>query len=482
MSDTSFFRGIWQGRIHSPDLLPPISSEPSDADFRCLAESLPTLCWMARGDGYIVWYNRRWYDYTGTAPDEMEGWGWEKVHDPDVLDEVKTKWQRSIDGGFPFEMVFPLRGADGVFRPFLTRVSPVTDPSGKVVRWFGVNTEVGAQLKAETQRDETRAEYDVLTNAMPQMVWSTRPDGYHDFYNDKWYEFTGVPEGSTDGEAWNGMFHPQDQERAWAAWRHSLATGEPYEIEYRLRDRNGDYRWVLGRASPVRDSDGSIRRWIGTCTDIHEAKKMSERNEVLSRELSHRIKNIFAIIAGLIGLSARSEPEAKVFARQLSGRIASLGRAHDFARPHSEESRPVTGEITLNGLLENLLAPYQDADGRRIRITGDDPPIDDRGATPLALLFHELATNAAKYGALSVPDGHIAVHSVIDGKNIATRWQEIGGPALAEQPTPSGFGSQLVKMSVEQQMLGTISQQWNPEGLVVEVELPLESLSRSITA
>ena len=215
---------------------------------------------MARGDGYIVWYNRRWYDYTGTTPEEMEGWGWTKVHDTEVLDDVLAQWQQSIDEAAPFEMVFPLRGADGVFRPFLTRVSPVTDPSGEVVRWFCVNTEIGAQMRAEAQRDESRAEFEILTNAMPQMVWSTRPDGYHDFYNDKWYEFTGVPEGSTDGEAWNGMFHPDDQEHAWAAWRHSLATGDPYEIEYRLRDRHGDYRWVLGRALPVRDSESSIRR------------------------------------------------------------------------------------------------------------------------------------------------------------------------------------------------------------------------------
>ena len=482
MSDTNFFRGIWQGRIQSPDPLPPSSRGPTEVDFRCFAESLPTLCWMARGDGYIVWYNRRWYDYTGTTPEEMQGWGWTKVHDHEVLDDVLAQWQRSIDEAVPFEMVFPLRGADGVFRPFLTRVSPVTDPSGEVVRWFGVNTEIGAQMRAEEQRDESRAEFEILTNAMPQMVWSTRPDGYHDFYNDKWYEFTGVPEGSTDGEAWNGMFHPDDQEHAWAAWRHSLATGDPYEIEYRLRDRHGDYRWVLGRALPVRDAESAVRRWIGTCTDIHEAKRTSEHNEVLSRELSHRIKNIFAIIAGLIGLSARSEPEAKGFARQLSDRIASLGRAHDFARPHSEQSRPIVGEVTLRGLLENLLAPYQNADGTRIRITGDDPSVDDRGATPLALLFHELATNAAKYGALSVPDGRVELQSTIETDRIVLTWQEVEGPLVTGQPDATGFGSQLVRMSVEQQMLGSIFQRWEPDGLIVEVKLPLESLSRSTAA
>src|SRR3546814_1710909 len=99
-----------------------------------------------------------------------------------------------------------------------------------------------------------------LADTMPQMVWSTLPDGYHDYYNARWYEFTGVPAGSTDGEGWNGMFHPDDKERAWGRWRHSLETGEHYEIEYRLRHHGGDYRWTLGRAMPIRDEHGGLVR------------------------------------------------------------------------------------------------------------------------------------------------------------------------------------------------------------------------------
>ena len=148
----------------------------------------------------------------------------------------------------------------------------------------------------------------LIADNMPQMVWSTLPDGFHDYYNRRWYEFTGAPAGSTDGEGWNGMFHPDDQERAWKRWAECLASGEPYEIEYRLRDHAGDYRWVIGRANPIRDQSGKILRWIGTCTDIDDAKRQAEHNEILSRELSHRIKNIFAVISGLIGLSARQAP------------------------------------------------------------------------------------------------------------------------------------------------------------------------------
>ena len=101
-----------------------------------------------------------------------------------------------------------------------------------------------AAREAELAASERR--FRVMTSAMPQMVWTTLPDGFHDYYNDRWYEFTGVPYGSTDGAGWNDMFHPDDQERAWTRWRHSLATGEPYEIEYRLRHHSGAYRWTLG--------------------------------------------------------------------------------------------------------------------------------------------------------------------------------------------------------------------------------------------
>ena len=124
-----------------------------------------------------------------------------------------------------------------------------------------------------------------LADTMPQMIWSTLPDGDHDYYNAQWYRFTGVPEGSTDGESWAGMFHPDDQPEAWRRWNHSLATGDPYEVEYRLRRHDGIYRWVLGRALPIRDGAGRIERWIGTCTDIQDAKESAEQNEILSREL-----------------------------------------------------------------------------------------------------------------------------------------------------------------------------------------------------
>jgi len=135
----------------------------SEEQFRALANLIPTLAWMADPTGWIFWYNNRWYEYTGTTPQQMEGWGWQSVHDPEVLPSVMERWKSSISTGEPFEMEFPLRSAAGEFRWFLTRVAPVKDASGKVTRWFGTNTDVQAQHEAaEAARAANKAKSDFL--------------------------------------------------------------------------------------------------------------------------------------------------------------------------------------------------------------------------------------------------------------------------------------------------------------------------------
>jgi len=342
--------------------------------------------------------------------------------------------------------------------------------------------QVMAQLelrRALRLQQQSQSQFRAVTDAMPQMVWSTLPDGFHDYYNARWYEFTGVPIGSTDGEGWNALFHPDDQERARTRWRHSLETGEPYEIEYRLRHHSGVYRWTLGRAMPIRDQSGAIVRWFGTCTDIDDLKRMEQSKELLSQELSHRIKNIFAVVSALIALSARQFPEARAFASALRTRINALARAHEFVRPHTETSRPTVGTMTLHAFLADLFQAYAAADGAaRVRLSGDDAAFDDQAATSVALLFHELATNAAKYGALSVEGGHVDLETRNDGARFILTWRETGGPPVAGPPERAGFGSSLATLSVEGQLGGRLERNWTAEGLCVIADLPATALSR----
>jgi PAS domain S-box-containing protein len=121
----------------------------SEDRFRTMADAIPQLAWVAHADGFIYWYNRQWYEYTGMTPEQMEGWGWQSVHDPKMLTTVLNQWKASITTGEPFEMVFPLQGGDGQFRQFLTRVQPLKDAQGKIVQWFGTNTDITEIKRAE---------------------------------------------------------------------------------------------------------------------------------------------------------------------------------------------------------------------------------------------------------------------------------------------------------------------------------------------
>ncbi len=399
---------------------------------------------------------------------------------PDDVDFVSRSMQAAMATGQRFSAEYRLLQKNGAVRWVLAEGQPSLNGAGQCTRFPGVAVDITEQKAAVEAHQRSETAFRTLANAMPQMVWSTQPDGFHDYYNARWYEFTGVPDGSTDGEGWNGMFHPEDQEGAWEAWNHCLRTGEPYQIEYRLRHHSGVYRWVLGRALPVRDEKGAITRWYGTCTDIHDAKMTMAEREIVAHELSHRIKNIFSVLSGIIGLSARSAPESRGFAEQLRKRIEAMGRAHDFVRPHSKSSRPVAVDTTMFGLLQRLLEPYAaENDETRINFSGDDVPIGDSAATPLALLLHELATNSAKYGALSHTTGRLDIIGTKTGENYVLEWKESGSLHPVRPPEVNGFGSRLMTISVEGQLGGVLTRKWTEQGIEIGVTAPIASLSRS---
>lgn len=188
---------------------------------------------------------------------------------------------------------------------------PIFAKDGSVSGIFVQGHDVTEQKRVENALRESEERFRAIANSIDQMIWATQPDGYHDYFNQRWYEYTGVPEGTTDGEGWNDIFHPEDQDRAWSVWRHSLATGEPYHIEYRLRHRSGAYRWVLGRAQPVRDEEGRITRWFGTCTDIHDLKQAQDE----LRESRER--------------AVQTEGESRRLAAILAERVAELDAANE---------------------------------------------------------------------------------------------------------------------------------------------------------
>lgn len=199
---------------------------------------------------------------------------------------------------------------------------------------------------------------------------------------------------------------------------------------------------------------------------------------MLSRELSHRIKNIFAVVSGLVALTGRKAAALRPAMAELMERIDALRRAHEFARSHSPDSQPEFREGTLHGLIGEVLRPCQLAALERIAITGDNVPIDDREATPIALVMHEFATNATKCGALSSEHGHVAIRTARAGEQLSIEWVEEGGPAVAGELEARGFGTELAELSIERQLGGTVRKEWRPEGLRIQLEVRADRLSR----
>ena len=320
----------------------------------------------------------------------------------------------------------------------------------------------------------------MVTDVLPQIIWSTLPDGYQDYANAQWYAFAGVPVGSTVGDAWTGMLHPDDRERAWGVFRHSLASGAPYEVEYRLRRHDGVYRWTLGRALAVRNPDGTIERWIGTCTDIDERKKAEERAALVLREMNHRITNVFAVLGSLMGMEARQAGSAADLADAMQARLVALSAAHTLVTAGPSTDLLGSGPAGLFAMIRNIVAPYQNETGTRLQITGEDCPVDQRAATPVSLIFHELATNAVKYGALSVVGGTVEIAATHGGEVIALEWKESGGPTVENPIDQTGFGTKLADMMVKRHLEGSIERLWNEDGLVVRLTINIATLVAKI--
>ena len=319
---------------------------------------------------------------------------------------------------------------------------------------------------ARREHDERVAYLHTFADSIPAIAWSATPDGHFEYFNKRMVDFTGLPDDQT-GTA----FHPDDWVKASAIWQSSLQTGEIYEVEHRLRRHDGEYRWMISRAVPVRDSHGSIVRWFGTAVDIHDLYAASEGRDLLAKELSHRIKNIFAVVSGLVSLSVRKRPEVQEFGAELIGMIQALGRAHDYVRP-SEGSR----RRSLHGILEDLFSPYGTGDKARVAVSGDNMNIAARSATPLALVFHELATNSAKYGALSTEDGSVTLTIEDKGDTLLLRWVERGSPPAPADPV-QGFGSRLVEMSVTGQLGGTWARRFEKDGMVCELTVLKDAIA-----
>jgi PAS domain S-box-containing protein len=230
--------------------------------------------------------------------------------------------------------------------------------------------------------------------------------------------------------------------------------------------------------SPIMDADGTVIGASKIARDITERRKTQEQRDLLFREMDHRIRNLFALAGSVVTLSGRSADTPEELTSIIRDRLGALARAHALTLPRrSDGSAQVEQPTTLQTLIQTILAPYEEKEAlHRVVVSGPDVPVSASLATGLALLLHEFATNAAKYGALSTPSGRIdIVCSELDNL-LSLAWTESGGPHIDKPPVSEGFGSQLAHATITGRLGGTLSREWNEDGLTIRLSVARQRL------
>lgn len=315
----------------------------------------------------------------------------------------------------------------------------------------------------------------IATDAAGVALWSWHVDTDEIALDERAHRLWGVT--TTDRpvtfEELSSHIHPQDLDRVRAAFAATRDIPGPYEIDFRIM-HGRDVRWVSARG---RGEDQGIIGGImfGVFLDVTARKLAEEAREMLAAEMSHRVKNLFAIASALSEIASRSATTPREMAKDLSQRLVALGRAHELVRPALNEPQKAT---SLASLLAVLLGAYDDqgAIGDRIRVSVPDVVAGEGSITTMALVIHELATNSIKYGSLSRASGTLELSgTVVDGE-VTIVWTEQGGPPVAVARGQAGFGSKLVNRSIVTQFGGSIAFEWPPEGLIVTLRMSKDRL------
>jgi PAS domain S-box-containing protein len=461
----------------------------SEERFRALANSMPQLASMARADGYKAWYNQRWYDYTGTTPEQMEGWGWQSVHDPALLPTVLSKWRDAIALAQPFEMEFPLRGADGTFRNFLTRVQPMRDSAGRVVEWFGTTTDVDQLKRVELSLRVTQARLESTLEAGSVGTWTW------DITSDRLIadEFTArmfsvAADAAAEGlpaAAYLQAVHEEDRADVGEALNRAIKLCSPYDIEYRVRLSDGTLRWLQARGRVESNDAGQAVNFHGAVIDITNLKlselSLRDNNRQLAR--SNRDLEDFAYVAShdlkspLSGIDSAAKwleedlqgslsDESRQILGLMRNRINRMEKLLDDLLTYSRAGRTDTaiGETNVAAIFDSIIGVLSPPAHIKVHAEGELPVVVTASAQ-LEHVLRNLINNAIKHH--DKPNGEV----ILSGKRVGDFVEFVvrdDGPGILPQfhdkifqlfqtlkrrdeVEGSGMGLALVKKLVEQQ-------------------------------
>lgn len=248
----------------------------TEPDLKVVIDTTPALIWSANSDGEAESVNQHYVDYVGRSSEALKGLGWAAVVHPDDQERLTGIWKQILARGGPGEAEARLRRHDGEHRWFLLRVNPARDASGRIVKWYGVNTDIEDRKRAEEALASSERRLRETINTIPALVFCNRADGPNEFLNQRWHDYTGVSTEESLGQGWQSALHPDDLPRMMEQWLTMLRSGQGGEVEGRMRRHDGQFRWFLFRTDALRDGTGKILNWYGTVSDIEDRKRAEE--------------------------------------------------------------------------------------------------------------------------------------------------------------------------------------------------------------
>ena len=258
--------------------------------FTFLADMIRQLVWITDRTGFHTYFNQRWTDFTGyTLADSVGPDMWNNLLHPDDQARAREVWGRSLATGENYEIEYRFKAQDGSYRWFLAQALPRRGDDGQITAWFGTCTDIHDQKLSEQALRQREQEFATMADSIPQLAWIAEPDGNIYWYNQRWYEYTGSNLEAMKGWGWDKVHHPEHIERVLAFVRPAWPAGQPWELTFPLRRHDGQYRWFLTRAVPLRNEQGEVMRWFGTNTDVTAMRELQQQLEASYSDLEAKV-------------------------------------------------------------------------------------------------------------------------------------------------------------------------------------------------
>ena len=440
-----------------------------------LLEALPEAVYMTDANGLITFYNEAAAELWGTRPEigKSTFCGSWRLRRPDgtPMAHSECPMAMALRERRPIRDVEAIaERPDGTFIPFLAFPTPILGPDGTLLGAVNMLVDVTDRQSA----DETAQRYAAIVESSDDAILAKDLDGTIITWNRGAERLFGYTAAEAIGKP-VAMLIPADRPDEEPNIIGRIRRGERIDHYETIRQRkDGSLVDISLTVSPIRNRSGRVIGASKIARDITDRRRAEEQQHLLLREMDHRVKNLFTLASSLVTLSARSAATSEEMAQAVSARLNALAQAHSLTIRRTIGPAGNNDQVTtLHTLIQTIAAPYSGtaSETSRLTITGPDIAIAGSAVTSFALLLHEFATNAAKYGGLSVPEGGIDIICEDSDVDFVVTWTERGGPSVQGpgDGADAGFGSLLTKATVGSQLGGAVEQSWRPEGLQIRL-------------